>query len=35
MGKRFDYFDDPDAPEANSVKPSAAAFVRREATPSC
>ena len=29
MGKRFDYFDDPAAPAANSVKPSAAAFVRR------
>ncbi|HET9648306.1 MAG TPA: NUDIX domain-containing protein [Microlunatus sp.] len=28
MGQRFDYFDDPDAPPANSVKPSAAAFVR-------
>ena len=27
MGQRFDYFDDPDAPPANSVKPSAAAFV--------
>lgn len=27
MGQRFDYYDDPDAPPANSVKPSAAAFV--------
>lgn len=27
MGGRFDYFDDPAAPPANSVKPSAAAFV--------
>lgn len=32
MGKRFDYFDDPEAPAANSVKPSAAAFVRRDDT---
>ena len=30
MGERFDYFDDPAAPAANSVKPSAAAFVLRE-----
>lgn len=30
MGKRFDYFDDPDAPPANSLKPSAAAFVVRD-----
>jgi len=27
MGRRIDYFDDPAAPAANSVKPSAAAFV--------
>ena len=27
MGQRIDYYDDPDAPEANSVKPSASAFV--------
>ena len=27
MGKRIDYFNDPSAPPANSVKPSAAAFV--------
>lgn len=30
MGRRIDYFDDPAAPAANSVKPSAAAFVLRE-----
>ena len=30
MGERFDYFDDPAAPPANSVKPSAAAFVLHE-----
>lgn len=30
MGKRFDYFDDPAAPPANSVKPSATAFVLRD-----
>lgn len=30
MGKRFDYFDDPAAPRANSVKPSATAFVLRD-----
>ena len=29
MGQRIDYFDDPDAPPANSVKPSASAFVLR------
>lgn len=27
MGQRIDYYDDPAAPAANSVKPSAAAFV--------
>lgn len=27
MGERFDYYDDPAAPPANSVKPSAAAFI--------
>ena len=30
MGERHDYYDDPDAPAANSVVPSAAAFVLRE-----
>lgn len=30
MGKRIDYFDDPSAPPANSVKPSASAFVLRD-----
>jgi len=30
MGRRIDYYDDPAAPPANSVKPSAAAFVLRE-----
>lgn len=30
MGKRIDYFDDPAAPSANSVKPSATAFVLRD-----
>ncbi|MGS0684607.1 NUDIX hydrolase [Nakamurella sp. GG22] len=30
MGKRIDYFDDPSAPPANSVKPSATAFVLRD-----
>ena len=30
MGQRIDYFDDPDAPAANSVKPSASAFVLRD-----
>ena len=29
MSKRFDYYDDPAAPPANSVKPSASAFVLR------
>jgi len=29
MSRRIDYFDDPAAPAANSVKPSAAAFVLR------
>lgn len=32
MGKRIDYFDDPAAPPANSVKPSATAFVLRGGT---
>src|SRR4051794_20034533 len=27
MGERIDYYDDPTAPTANSIKPSAAAFV--------
>lgn len=27
MGQRIDHFDDPAAPEANSIKPSASAFV--------
>ncbi len=27
MGERIDYYDNPDAPPANSIKPSAAAFV--------
>ncbi|WP_375430168.1 NUDIX domain-containing protein [uncultured Friedmanniella sp.] len=27
MGERIDYYDDPDAPPANSIKPSAAALV--------
>ena len=30
MGQRIDYYDDPAAPPANSVKPSAAAFVVHE-----
>ena len=30
MGKRIDYFDDPAAPPANSVKPSATAVVLRD-----
>lgn len=30
MGERYDYFDDPDAPSANSVRPSAAAFVVKD-----
>lgn len=29
MGERIDYYDNPDAPPANSIKPSAAAFVVR------
>lgn len=28
MGRRIDWYDDPSAPEVNSVKPSAGAFVR-------
>jgi 8-oxo-dGTP pyrophosphatase MutT (NUDIX family) len=30
MGERIDYYDDPAAPRANSLKPSAAAFVLRD-----
>lgn len=30
MGGRVDYYDDPTAPQANSVKPSASAFVLRD-----
>ena len=30
MGERIDYYDDPDAPPANSIKPSAAALVVRD-----
>jgi 8-oxo-dGTP pyrophosphatase MutT (NUDIX family) len=30
MGERIDYFDDPAAPTANSVKPSASTFVLRD-----
>ena len=30
MAQRIDYYDDPDAPAANSIKPSAAAFVVRD-----
>jgi 8-oxo-dGTP pyrophosphatase MutT (NUDIX family) len=30
MGERIDYFDDPAAPPANSVKPSASTFVLRD-----
>jgi len=30
MGRRIDYYDDPAAPPANSVKPSAATFVTRD-----
>lgn len=30
MGRRIDWYDDPNAPEVNSVKPSAGAFVRDE-----
>lgn len=29
MGRRIDYHQDPNAPKANSVRPSAGAFVRR------
>lgn len=29
MPERFDYYDDPKAPPANSIKPSAGAFVQR------
>jgi 8-oxo-dGTP pyrophosphatase MutT (NUDIX family) len=32
MGRRIDYFDDPAAPAANSVKPSAATFVLHNGT---
>jgi len=32
VAKRIDYFDDPEAPRANSVKPSAAAFVVKHGT---
>lgn len=31
MGRRIDWYDDPSAPEVNSVKPSAGAFVRDDA----
>jgi 8-oxo-dGTP pyrophosphatase MutT (NUDIX family) len=31
MGQRIDYYDDPDAPPANSIRPSAGAFVTRDA----
>ncbi|SES45729.1 ADP-ribose pyrophosphatase YjhB, NUDIX family [Pedococcus cremeus] len=30
MARRIDYYDDPDAPKANSIRPSAGAFVQRE-----
>ncbi|MFE3195934.1 NUDIX hydrolase [Nocardia sp. NPDC059240] len=30
MGRRIDYHQDPNAPAANSVRPSAGAFVRRD-----
>src|ERR687889_570755 len=30
MGQRIDYYDDPDAPAANSIRPSAGAFVTRD-----
>lgn len=30
MGRRIDYHDDPNAPAANSVRPSAGAFVQRD-----
>lgn len=32
MGQRIDYYRDPEAPAANSVRPSAGAFVRRANT---
>jgi 8-oxo-dGTP pyrophosphatase MutT (NUDIX family) len=30
MGRRIDYYDDPAAPPANSVKPSASTFALRD-----
>lgn len=30
MGRRIDYYNDPAAPEANSIRPSAGAFVQRD-----
>lgn len=30
MGRRIDYYDDPAAPPANSIKPSAGTFVERD-----
>ena len=30
MARRIDYYDDPDAPEPNSVVPAAVAIVARE-----
>lgn len=30
MGRRIDYYDDPAAPAANSIRPSAGAFVQRD-----
>jgi 8-oxo-dGTP pyrophosphatase MutT (NUDIX family) len=30
VARRIDYYDDPDAPKANSIRPSAGAFVQRE-----
>ena len=30
MGRRIDYYDEPSAPEANSIRPSAGAFVLRD-----
>ncbi|TQJ52232.1 NUDIX domain-containing protein [Phycicoccus sp. SLBN-51] len=30
MARRIDYYDDPDAPKANSIRPSAGAFVQRD-----
>lgn len=32
MGRRIDYHQDPNAPTANSVRPSAAAFIHRDGT---